>query len=128
MSTARDASFLQAALNYVHQGYPVIPLCSPDHKGMPQKHLEDCQNPGKTPLVKNWQRYATEIPSAEEVRQWWQNWPNTNIGGPTGPLWGLALDVDPRHDGDLHIGGPEHPIPDTVTNLTGGGGSHYIFA
>jgi putative DNA primase/helicase len=95
---------------------------------MSQKHLEGCQNPGKTPLVKNWHQYATEVPSEARIKQWWQAWPNANVGGPTGPFWGFALDVDPRHDGDLYVGGPEFPIPDTVTNLTGGGGTHYLFA
>lgn len=67
------------------------------------------------------------MPSQEEIKEWWSRWKTANLGGPTGPLWGLALDIDPRHDGDLQVGGADRPIPDTVTSLTGGGGTHHLF-
>ena len=127
MSLSRGDSPVEAAIGYLAMGFPVIPLCPPDHLGVSNSHMENCQNPGKAPLINNWQRYAKELPSLGQVANWWRSWPSANLGGPTGPRWGFALDVDPRHDGDLHVGGTDRPIPDTVTNLTGGGGTHHLF-
>jgi len=127
MSVSRDEDLLQATGKYVEMGLPVIPLCPPDHKGVSKNHAEKCQRPGKAPLIQNWQRFASTLPSLEEVKEWWTRWPTANIGGPTGPHWGLALDIDSRHNGDLEVRGTDRPIPDTITNLTGGGGTHHLF-
>ena len=127
MSLSHGDSLAEAAVGYLEMGFPVIPLCPPNHLGVSDNHKGKCQNPGKAPLINNWQQYAKGLPSKELVANWWASWPSANLGGPTGPLWGLALDIDPRHDGDLQVGGPDRPITDTVTNLTGGGGTHHLF-
>ena len=127
MSVSHAENLSLAAMRYRDMGFSVIPLCPPNHHGVPENHMARCQSPGKAPLISKWERYSSTAPSREEVQQWWASWPTANVGGPTGPLWGLALDIDPRHDGDLQVGGLERPIPDTVTNLTGGGGTHYLF-
>ena len=81
----------------------------------------------KIPLIKDWQRFSQVLPTLKEAERWWGMWPKANIGGPTGPLWGVALDIDPRHGGYDELDSRAHKIPHTVTNLTGGGGAHYLF-
>ena len=43
---------------------------------------------------------ASLIAAGACLRRWSAKWPNANVGGPTGPLLGIALDIDPRHVGD----------------------------
>ena len=119
--------FLKVARAYLSMGKPVIPLCPADHQGVTASHLEKCQHPGKTPLITSWQRYGQDFPTGEQIEAWARQWPGANVGGPTGPLWGVALDVDPRHGGDLELSRRHWSIPDTPTSLTGGGGAHYLF-
>ena len=118
----RWVSNKDAALWYIRQGLPVIPVCSHDHSGMSASHKARCKSPGKAPLVLDWTRYAGEVPSEDQIKEWWTQWPDANLGAPTGPLWGVALDIDPRHGG--YVGKPDRPIPSTMTNNTGGGGQH----
>ena len=117
---------------YRAMGVPIIPVCPPDHRLVSENHLRSCQSPGKMPLIRGWQRYCSTLPNGQEVRSWAKSWPNANVGGPTGPLLGVGLDIDPRHGGDTAFYAylQEHgtTIPDTWMSLTGGGGLHHIFA
>jgi P4 family phage/plasmid primase-like protien len=67
----------------------------------------------------------------KQIRAWWRESPNANIGIATGREAGiLVLDIDPRNDGKETLARLEKelgPLPDTVTALTGGGGRHLIF-
>ena len=69
---------LNHALKYLSLGYSVIPL-----------------RPGsKEPLI-SWKEYQSRKASEAEVREWFQKWPNANIGITTGNLSGLAVvDLD----------------------------------
>jgi len=89
----------------------------------------DCSSAGKHPLLSDWpQRASTD---EAEIQQWWDEWPDANIGVATGAASGLVvLDVDPDKDGDDslealidEVGG----LPDTPEVLTGGGGRHFYF-
>ena len=76
---------LQAALAYAHAGYPVFP-CGQD----------------KRPLVK-WKQAATTDGAA--ICQWWQDWPESMIGLPTGSASGLyVVDLDVDKETDEAIG------------------------
>ena len=119
--------FARVALAYHHLGIPVIPICPPDHKGMSSGHLAKCSNPGKTPLVSDWPKYGHLLPSPTDIRHWAQRWPDANFGGPTGPLFGIALDIDPRHGGDQELESRGWKVPETPTSLPGGDGVHNIF-
>ena len=88
-----------------------------------------CRARDKRPLSEHGLRDATTDPRIIEL--WWKNWPDANIGIPTGRASGFdVLDVDPRHGGDesldelVHAGGA---LPDTIEALTGGGGRHILF-
>ncbi len=90
---ADGAACLQAALDYLRRGWPVLPLCPPDHAGV-SKHAKTCENPGKRPLV-NWKEYQDRLPTEAEVRGWWDKWPTANVGVALGPLPGfIRLDID----------------------------------
>lgn len=125
-------SMLTAALEYVAAGYPVFPLHTPYIE-----EFEDgervlycscgryCNNIGKHPRTPDGFKSATTDP--KQVEAWWSEWPDANIGMPTGAASGVIV-----IDGDGPTG---------VTNLealalsenapraeTGGGGLHVYLA
>jgi hypothetical protein len=143
--TVSDSEFLQAALEYVARGWPVVPLHTATQEqngavfcscGKPAGEGEGhCNSAGKHPRfhlsdLKQGLRDATTNPS--QVRVWWTRWPSANIGIPTGSASGLAVvDVDPRHGGDEGLASlvtKNGPIPETPESLTGGGGRHLLFS
>ena len=70
-------TMLEYALRYRRKGFSVIP-CKKD----------------KTPYI-NWKPYQLQKPTEDEIRQWWEKWPNANIGLPCGQVSGIdVLDVD----------------------------------
>ncbi|MFC1835038.1 phage/plasmid primase, P4 family [Thermodesulfobacteriota bacterium] len=71
---------LEAALDYAEADYPVLPL------------------DGKVPRVKG--GYKTAATDEDQIREWWEQWPNANIGIRTGEVSGIVvLDIDPRNHG-----------------------------
>ena len=78
----------------------------------------------KTPLTK-WQDLATQDP--EQIRKWWGQWPDANIGGVTDQL--LVLDVDKRHGGceTFEFLRLVDDFPETMTSNTQGGGQHLFY-
>ena len=84
---------------------------------------------GKTPLTSHGFKDATMEP--QQIRRWWTQWPEANIGMPTGEGSGvLVLDVDPRNGGteSLYRLQDEHGrLPDTSSQKTGGQGTHFLF-
>lgn len=65
-----------------------------------------------------------------QIKRWWSENPNYNIGIAL-PFSGLAvLDIDPRHGGDRNLAAlieQYGPLPNTYVVATGGGGHHYYF-
>ncbi len=84
---------------YANEGWPVVPLHSPTTFG-PKKGPDraecscpkaDCENQGKHPRTVNGLTDAsTDI---DQVRAWWQRWPEANIGLTTGTVFDV-LDLD----------------------------------
>ena len=124
-------NLLRYALEYTERYIPVFPVYEPssDGNGCSCDKGESCKSTGKHPRTKNGFKDATTDP--EQVKQWWNKWPNANIGIPTGKATGwLVLDVDPKHGGVESLEeflGCE-VIPETLASETGSGGMHYIFA
>lgn len=113
-STRATPAMWKAALFYVNQDeLPVFPV-----------------RQDKTPFTLNGFKDATR--DAATVARWWRNHPDAGIGVPTGSASGwLALDIDPRHGGDVALTElleQYGPLPDTLAARTGGGGQHLIFA
>lgn len=93
MGRMAQIPFERIAIAYRSLGVPTIPLCPPDHRGVSDSHVLKCQAPGKTPLIRGWQRYCSTLPNHYELDSWAVTWPFANVGGPTGPLLGIGLDV-----------------------------------
>ena len=64
---------LSEALKYLDRGYPVIPI-----------------RPDKKPFIK-WQEFQKRQSTSDEVRQWWDKWPNAMIGTVTGEISKLFI-------------------------------------
>ncbi len=113
----RDASLVAAAVGYASKGWSVFP-CEPDDK---------------KPKIRRGFKAATTDP--EEIRQWWTNTPDANIGVATGEVSGIVvLDVDVKNgvDGEaslrelLRVQGAE--LPPTLESRTPSGGRHLFFS
>lgn len=115
MSAGRTAAIPRAALDYLRRGWSVIPVRPRD----------------KRPLIP-WQDYQRSPPGETELRDWFERWPDANVGIVTGVVSDLiVLDVDPRHGGEASLAGLElrhGPLPVTVEAVSGGGGRHIYFA
>jgi len=121
-----DISVMTHALDYVSRGWFVFPVHSVRAGGC--SCLSDCGKPGKHPRISEGFHKASGDP--KQIRAWWEQWPDANIGLAVGKSKLVALDIDPRNQGDVHFAELEREhgsLPATLTNLTGGGGQHYIF-
>lgn len=107
-------SMLDLALWYASEGVAVLPL----------------KRKGKTPLIGAWQKNATR--DETQIRDWWTQYPQANIGGHPGANQ-VVLDVDgPDHnDRDDAPNGFEsvegYDLPETLKCYTGSGGEHHWF-
>lgn len=92
---------LIAALQYYDVGFSVIPI----------------EFRGKKPLVV-WQQYQVTRASKEQIEQWFNQYPNANVGVVTGAISGIVvIDIDT-------IEKIEYPLPETATSRTGRDGRH----
>ena len=90
---SQDAQIgLAVALALAAVGIKVFPCV---HSRNPKKD--------KKPLVNDWPGVATVDP--DQIRAWWDKWPDARVGVPTGPATGLfVLDADVDKDTDEPIG------------------------
>jgi Protein of unknown function (DUF3987)/Bifunctional DNA primase/polymerase, N-terminal/Primase C terminal 1 (PriCT-1) len=125
--TTQGRPLLEAALDHASRGWPVFPVwwaiedrCS---CGNP-----DCPKPAKHPIGKlapHGRNSATIDP--EVITTWWGQYPEANIGIPTGTESGLVVvDIDPRNGGTESKHKMERlgNFPITPTTWTGGDGEH----
>lgn len=105
----------ETAQRYLARGWCVLPLRTRD----------------KRPLIV-WEPLQNARPSAGQVADWFNRWPDANIGIVTGEISNLiVLDIDPKHGGDASLERLERQLgrlPATVEATTGGGGRHIYFA
>jgi hypothetical protein len=104
-----------AALAYAARGWSALPI----------------EPGGKRPLLP-WRALQERRAGAEQIGQWFERWPDANVGIVTGHLSGLVVvDVDAAHGGPASLARVEAghgPLPPTPEVLTGGGGRHLYFA
>jgi len=85
----------------------------------------------KAPLVP-WLELQERRAHADEIRGWFERWPDANVGVVTGAISNLVvIDVDPAHGGRDSLAQLEEELgrlPPTVEAITGGGGNHFYFA
>jgi hypothetical protein len=110
---------LAAAIFYREMGWSVLADCPPDHVGVGKSHAKKCKSLGKAPLHL-WTDYQDRLPTEAEILEWWQWWPNANVGMALGPVSGLIrVDVDgPGGEAKLlELSGGE--LPDTLEFTSG---------
>ena len=116
---------LDSALRYVRKGKSILPLHGIQEDGSCTCGRADCSSPGKHPRISNGVKGASS--DAEQIRAWWERWPDANIGRTTGSGEGV-IDVDmpdgPESIARLREEGKD--IPETLTQQTGGGGVQYF--
>jgi len=90
----RSDKMVEAAGAYVRRGWFVIPLCWPtaDGKcGCHKNHVKE-KEIGKAPLLGD--DYQDCRSTEEDVRRWWTDWPQANIGILLGPSGLFVIDTD----------------------------------
>lgn len=121
MSALRDA-----ALQYAALGWRVLPLAGV-HGGTCDCGKFDCASPGKHPFIGTGFKAASA--SQEQVADWWDEFPEANVGIATGEVSGIwVLDVDGEL-GESSLASLEQqhgPLPPTLTVATGNGRHHYF--
>ncbi len=104
------ASMKDAALAYAERGWPVFPC-----------------RVNKQPYTESGVLEATT--NRRKIREWWDTWPNANIGCDVGGANMVVVDLDPGHDVaqlEESVGG-ELP-PTALVQHTPRGGSHLFYS
>lgn len=87
MAAVLESLCLQAALEYAALGWRVVPLHTVVGGNCTCGNRRGCEhsarNRGKHPRVKEWQKEATT--SEEKIAQWFDRWPESNVGVQMGP-------------------------------------------
>ncbi len=94
---------LKMALNYQSKGFSIIPL----------KEAE------KTPR-ESWSKWQNERANEKQIRKWFEQYPNMNIGIVTGKISNIVV-IDIEKDGN------NSGYPQTATAKSGGGGIHLVY-
>ena len=130
---------LDAALRYADNGWHVFPLHGIERGGCSCLSPR-CKDEGKHPRTVNGLKSATT--DRDQIRRWWEMWPNSNIGIRTGTESGIwVLDIDNKKTaqvglaqiglGDASIQEYEREtgktLPETLAVQTGSGGVHYYY-
>lgn len=103
------SDILDQALGYLQRGWSVIPI-----------HRKT-----KRPTL-NWSEFCDRLPTEEEVRSWWKQWPTANIAVICGEISGVVVvDVDPGHGGKVEP--LQRDYPTGLVAKTGGGGWHLFY-
>ncbi|MBT9156640.1 MAG: hypothetical protein DDT37_01628 [Firmicutes bacterium] len=128
-SIPRSPRTCQAALFYArHYGWHVLPVHSTSDGKCSCGKL-DCSNPGKHPRTTHGIKDASI--DLQTISAWWTQWPDASVAVATGTLSGFfVLDID-GEDGASSLRELEQQhgtLPDTIEQITGGGGRHILFA
>lgn len=120
----RHSALLDFALSYLDLGWAIFPLHSP-YNGLCSCGRGDCHSPGKHPRTK--QGVLDASTDKNRIREWWQEWPEANVGLATGApsgVWVLDLDTPDADRGIIAATG--EPLPNTVAVITGRGRHLYF--
>jgi P4 family phage/plasmid primase-like protien len=99
---------VEAALQYQEKGWSVIP-CNEDKKSLVM-----------------WAEYQTNKAGPEQIRNWWNKWPNANVGVLLGNVSNLTrIDVD-GSDAETQLNG-FGDVNDALSFTTPSGGRGYLY-
>lgn len=108
---------LKYALEYCRRGWSVIPLLAREKR------------PALSKKVGGWEKYQTIRADESQIQQWWEKYPDANVGIVTGSVSGIVvLDID-GPEGEASLGkilARFGPLPETPISSTGKG-KHYLF-
>ncbi len=126
-------STLEAAVDYIGRGWPVLPVHSITESGFCTCGNPRCSNAGKHP----WCNHGVKDASTDEqlIKKIFTKMPNANVGIAAGKESGLLIiDIDCKPDEGIDGGETlrkleeQHgALPETVTVLTPSGGRHLYF-
>lgn len=131
MSVAHD--LLAAALRYAAEGLEVFPIWyAVDGRCACGRRI--CKSPAKHPITQRGFKDPTSDP--EQIRRWWSQRPQANIGIRTGWYDGrgclVGADLDCRADGtngvDKYVALVQGELPQTRMTQTPSGGWHHIWS
>jgi hypothetical protein len=123
-----NTNMLNHALAYVAQGIAVFPVHGITGAGACTCGKSTCTRPGKHPLTANGFKDATIDES--RVRQYWQSYPEANIGIATGGLSGLVVvDVDLKNQGPhwIKVFEEQHGVIHCDLKAASGGGGYHMY-
>ena len=86
---------------------------------------------GKVPAIAGGRGCLDATTDPEAIVRWWRAVPEANVGVATGErsgFWVLDIDGDDGEESLLELIREHGPLPETVEQLTGGGGRHLLFA
>lgn len=113
---APDAGAIEWALFYASLRWPVLQIHTLRADGRCSCGHYDCRSPGKHPIITHGFKDASIEP--QQIRTWWERWPDANIGIATGALSGLVVvDIDPRNGGDESYAKLQQELPGAFTEL-----------
>lgn len=122
-------TLVEAALKYAELGWPVLPLHTPNGDGSCSCKNQNCERIGKHPRVLHGVNDATV--DEEIIKQWWEKWPDANIGIAAGITSNITvLDIDPKDNGHVNLAQLEEEygkLPQTLRARSGSGGQHIFF-
>lgn len=102
----------EEAIKYSKMGLSVIPL----------------KPKSKLPQSFSWEAYQTRKAEPKKVAQWWDKWPDSNIGIITGPVSGLVVvDCDSREAMKLVLSYVRQSVLDRIPFSSTGNGFHLYF-
>jgi hypothetical protein len=120
---------VDAALQMVVKGLAVIPWHDTASGHCSCQRGKACTSPGKHPRPQKWTEKGSR--NADQIVQWWKQWPNANVGIVTGqPSKVFVLDFDVRNGGKETLDNLFDDFPEiagTFRVKTGGGGWHLYF-
>jgi len=101
---------LNTALEYIDQGFSVIPVAKSTKK----------------PLLKAWKEFQSRIATAEELEQWWDKWPDANIAIITGKISNLVVvDADSQKGIDFVLS--NYPLTPVTAKTAKGMHFYYLY-
>lgn len=121
-----EANMKQIALNIIiNRGWYIFPVHSV-YDGKCTCNNSQCTSQGKHPRVKAWQEVSTN--NDNKIIEWWERWPDSNLGLDCGKSNIFVIDIDPDHGGKIEtiiklIKGSSN----TLISHTGGGGYHMFY-